>query len=87
MKDTNNNSGEYVQDSLNTFNQDNLADFSWRTDGENRRQKDKDIIYENMSKTDWSKESLYHNTYRINGKNTTRTIKMSNRDWHKLNQI
>ena len=32
-------------------------------------------------------ESDNYNSVRINGKNTTRTLRMSNRDWHKLNQI
>ena len=68
-------------------NRSNQHDYSVRIDPNYQRQETIDEIFDKIEKTDWSKESLYHNTYRINGKNTTRTIKMSNRDWHKLNQI
>ena len=48
-------------------------------------------IIEIKSKTDEDLndkiESDYHNTYRINGKYKTRTLRMSNKDWHKLNNI
>ena len=48
-------------------------------------------IVEIKSKTDEDLndkiESDYYNTYRINGKYRTRTLRMSNKDWHKLNQI
>ena len=81
------NDGKYVHKSQHTFNQENLEDYSIKTDPDFRRAKDTDIIYDKIHNTDWNKESNYHNSVRINGKNTTRTLRMSNRDWHKLNNI
>ena len=65
----------------------NQADYGSKTNGDYRRQLDKNLIHDYIETTDWSKESLYHNSVRVNGKNNIgRTIKMNNKDWHKLNK-
>ena len=69
-------------------NKANQEDFSFRTDADHLRFADVDKIYETIEKTDWSKESEYHNTY-YNLKTNTygkREIKMNNKEWHKLNK-
>ena len=38
----------------------------------------------NVSAVNWSKESEYHNTYRVNGRNTTKTLRMSNKKWQSI---
>ena len=72
---------------IDKLNDTNSNDFTTKTDGEYRRQLDKDITFDNIEKTDWDKESYYHNSVRVNGKNNIgRTIKMSNKEWHRLNK-
>ena len=57
------------------LNDQQQADFSSKTDGEFRRQLDKDYTYNMIENIDWNKESNYHNSYRVNGKyNLGRTI-------------
>ena len=69
------------------LNDKNLEDYSSKTTGEFRRQLDKDHTYDTVINVDWKKESDYYNSYRVNGKyNKGRTIKMSNKEWHKLNK-
>ena len=68
------------------FNQDNIVGFEARSQPDYRRQLDQDKSYDNLNKLDWDKESYYHNSVRVNGKNNIgRTIKMNNKLWHKLN--
>ena len=57
------------------LNDQQQADFSSKTDGEFRRQLDKDYTYNKIENTNWESESNYHNSYRIDGKyNLGRTI-------------
>ena len=62
-------------------------DYSYRIDPDYRRQDTSDEIYDRIKNTNWSRESEYHNTYRVNGNNTTKTLRMSNKKWHQLNKI
>ena len=67
-------------------NKEALDDYSFKSHVDYRRQADTDKIFDTINNTDWSKESLYHNSVRVNGKNNIgRTIKMNNKLWHKLN--
>ena len=70
-------------------NKANETDFNFRTDGDHQRQIDVDHIYDWIEKTNWSKESEYHNTYynHITKKYGIRTLKMNNKEWHKLNTL
>ena len=56
-------------------NSENFSPYEDRSSGNFRRFEDTDKILNKIHKTNWSSESNYHNTYRINGKNTTRTLK------------
>ena len=57
--------------------QHNHPDFGWKTDSEFRRSHDSDKIHDMLNNTDWDKESNYHNSYQVNGKeNKGRTIKL-----------
>ena len=68
-------------------NQDNFANYDDLTDSNFRRGRDQDEIKAKLHKTNWAVESQYHNTYyHGNGKYGTRTIKMSNKQWHKINK-
>ena len=60
---------------LNKSLKANQDDYSYKIDPDYRRQDTSDEIYDKIKHTNWSSESLYHNTYRINGKNITRTLK------------
>ena len=66
-----------VQDSMYTFNAENIADFGYKTDENFRRYKDSNLIYDKLENTDWNFESDYYNAYYVNGKwNKGRTIKL-----------
>lgn len=66
-----------LKDFDNNFNNDNLADYSSKTDEDYRRSSDLIKILDTMRTTDWEQESKYHNYYRVNGKvNIGRTIKL-----------
>ena len=57
------------------LNDENLNDFTSKTDGDFRRQLDKDHTYNKIENTNWESEANYHNSYRVNGKeNKGRTI-------------
>ena len=72
---------------IDKLNESNQQDYTTKTNGDYRRQLDKNLIHDYIENTDWTKESLYHNSVRVNGKNNIgRTIKMNNKDWHKLNK-
>ena len=76
-----------MKTNIEKLNDANQSDFASKTDGNYRRQIDKNLIHDYIENTDWSKESLYHNSVRVNGKNNIgRTIKMSNKEWHRLNK-
>ena len=70
-------------------NKANQEDYSFRTDGDHLRQIDTDRIHDYIESTNWSEESKYHNTYynHKNKKYGTRTLKMKNKEWHKLNTL
>ena len=51
------------------------ADFGAKTNGDFRRQIDKDITHDVIKNTDWSAESKYHNTYYNKGQYSARTIR------------
>ena len=62
---------------IEKINDLNLEDYSVKTTGEFRRQIDKDLTFLKLKETDWDKESNYHNSYLVNGKeNKGRTIKL-----------
>ena len=83
MKNTDKLSNQFRSNQPNYTNND---DFSFRTDPNYIRQFTSDNINDDLNNTDWSKESYYHNSVRVNGKNNIgRTIKMNNKLWHKLN--
>ena len=72
---------------IEKLNESQLADYSVKTDGEFRRQIDKDLTHDNLKKINWEAETQYHNTYyHGKGKYGTRTIKMNNKKWHEINQ-
>ena len=50
-------------------------DYSFRRNPDYRRQDTIDIIYDRIQNTNWNKESDYYNSVRVNGVNTTRTLK------------
>ena len=71
---------------IEKLNESQQSDFGSKTNGEFRRQIDKDITYDKIENTDWSAESKYHNTYynTTTKKYGSRTIRMNNKDWHTL---
>ena len=50
-------------------------DYGFRRNPDYRRQDTIDIIYDRIQNTNWNKESDYYNSVRVNGVNTTRTLK------------
>ena len=46
---------------IEKLNDINQADYGARTNGDYRRQLDKNIIYDNIENTNWKKESDYYN--------------------------
>ena len=56
-------------------NSENFSPYEDRSSGSFRRFEDTDKILNKIHKTNWSSESDYYNTVRVNGKNTTRTLK------------
>ena len=64
-----------MKTNIDKLNDSNQNDFASKTDGEFRRQLDKDITYLTIENTNWESEANYHNSYRVNGKyNLGRTI-------------
>lgn len=63
-----------LSESLDYYNIDTI----WQT---NKK------YYDEQENLNQKIESDYHNTYYQNGKYVTRTIKMNNKKWHKLNRI
>ena len=53
----------------------NLDSYTKKLDTNYDRQDTIDKTYDRIHKTNWSSESDYYNTVRVNGKNTTRTLK------------
>ncbi len=65
------------------YNQD---DYSLKTDPNYLRQETINKIFDDLNNIDWKQESGYHNQYYLGeGKYGTRTLRMNNKDWHKLN--
>ena len=56
-------------------NKNNQADYSWRVNPDFERQETIDFIHDSLKNINWNKESDYYNSVRINGVNTTRTLK------------
>ena len=57
-------------------NQYNQSRYEDKTDGDFRRSYDSMVTSERIQNTNWSSESNYHNSYRVNGKNVIgRTLK------------
>ena len=72
----------------NARNKANQEDYTSRTGVNFQRSIDVDHIYDWIEKTNWSKESEYHNTCynHMTKKYGVRTLKMKNKEWHKLNK-
>ena len=67
-----------MKTNIEKLNDSNLNDFASKTDGEFRRQLDKDITYLTIENINWDRESQYHNTYYLGkGKYGNRTLKQS----------
>ena len=60
-------------------NKKNLDEYSHKVSPDYDRSNTINKIHDHIKNTNWSRESEYHNTYRINGKNTTRTLKLKNK--------
>ena len=58
-------------------NKKNLDSYSDKINPEYERTDTANKIFDKVKNTNWSRESEYHNTVRINGKNTTRTLKLN----------
>ena len=71
----------------NLKNIENFSDYTERSNPEFQRQANIDKTHDWLNKIDWKKETDYYMATRVNGKNVPgRAIKMSNKEWHRLNK-